>query len=279
MPPRERVYRTEAIVLRRRDLGEADRILSVYSLDRGKLRLVAKGVRRPGSRKAGHLEPFTRAQLLVARGRDLDLITQAEALEPHAALRSDLIRLGHAAYAVELLDRFTVEEGSHRPLYHLLRETLERLAAGASPAVALRFYELHLLEGAGFRPELERCVAGRERILAEDQFFSVEEGGVLCPRCGPGRPGARPISMAALKVLRHLQRSDWEAVEGLALRPAVLEELERVMEAHLTYLLERRLNAPDFLRRVRLLLQGAAGEWSSLAEPVADAPGAEAAPA
>lgn len=278
MPPRERVYRTEAIVLRRRDLGEADRILSVFSLDRGKLRLVAKGVRRPGSRKAGHLEPFTRVQLLVARGRDLDLITQAEALDPHAALRSDLIRLGHAAYAVELLDRFTVEEGGHRPLYRLLRDTLERLAAGASPELVLRFYELQLLDRAGFRPELDRCVAGQEKIRAEDQFFSAEEGGVLCPRCGPGRPAARPISMAGLKVLRHLQRSDWPAIEGLALRPAVWAEVERAMEAYLTYLLERRLNAPDFLRRVRLLLRGPSGEWASLAEAVADAPGAEAAP-
>lgn len=279
MPSRERVYRTEAIVLRRRDLGEADRILSVFSLDRGKLRLVAKGVRRPGSRKAGHLEPFCRTQLLVARGRDLDLITQAEVLEPHSALRSDLIRLGHAAYAVELLDRFTVEEGAHRSLYHLLRETLERLAGGASPALVLRFYELRLLEGAGFRPELERCVVGREIVRPEDQFFSAEEGGVVCPRCGPGRPAARPISMAALKILRYLQRSEWHAIVGLDVRPPVLAEVERAMELHLTYLLERRLNSPDFLRRVRLLLGGAAGEWSSLAEPVANAPGTEAAPA
>ena len=78
MISRERVYRTEAVVLRRQDLGEADRLLTVYSLDRGKLKVVAKGVRRPTSRKAGHLEPFTRVKLLLARGRELDIIERGE---------------------------------------------------------------------------------------------------------------------------------------------------------------------------------------------------------
>jgi DNA repair protein RecO (recombination protein O) len=271
MSPTERVYRIEAIVLRRHDLGEADRILSVFSPDRGKLRLLAKGVRRPSSRKAGHLEPFTRAHLLIARGRDLDLITQAEAIDPYPNVRADLVRVGHAAYAVELLDRIAVEEAGNQRLFQLLRQTLERLSEGAHPALVLRHYELHLLEAAGFRPELTRCVAGREEIRAEDQFFSPEAGGALCPRCGAGRPDARPISQAALRVLRHLQRSDFTLVADLALRPQVLSEVERVMEFYLTYLLERRLNAPEFLRQVRRLLQGAAESGSAVAEPTARA--------
>ncbi|MEX0787888.1 MAG: DNA repair protein RecO [Anaerolineales bacterium] len=275
MSLKDRVYRTEAIVLRRRDLGEADRILSVFSPDRGKLRVIAKGVRRPGSRKAGHLEPFTRVLLLLARGRDLDLITQAEAIEPYRELRPDLIRLGHAAYAVELLDRFTVEEGGHRILYTLLQQTLERLAAGSDPALVMRFYELHLLEATGFRPELNVCVHGKEEIQAQDQFFSPEAGGVLCPRCGPTQPDTRPISMSALRVTRHLQRSAFAEIENLAVRPAVQAEVERIMELTLTYLLERRLNAPDFLRQVRSLLQGAAGEWAPAAGTRAGAPSAE----
>jgi recombinational DNA repair protein (RecF pathway) len=95
MSGRERNYRAEAVVLRRRDLGEADRLLTVYSREHGKLQQVAKGARRPSSRKAGHLELFTRVQIQAARGRELDVITQAEALDLFSELRSDLTRPFH----------------------------------------------------------------------------------------------------------------------------------------------------------------------------------------
>src|SRR5215468_7426623 len=106
---RERTYRTEAIVLRRKDIGEADRILTLFTPQLGKVRAVAKGIRKPRSRKAGHLELFTCTRLLLAVGRDLDIITQAEGIEPYRPLRDDLLRSAYGAYMVELLDRFTPE--------------------------------------------------------------------------------------------------------------------------------------------------------------------------
>ncbi|MGD8605174.1 MAG: DNA repair protein RecO, partial [Anaerolineales bacterium] len=109
MSGRERVYRTEAVVLRRFNLGEADRLLTLYTLRYGKVKAIAKGVRRPKSRKAGHLEPFTHVQLMLARGRELDIITQAEAMDSYPQLREDLVRIGQASYVIELADAFTVE--------------------------------------------------------------------------------------------------------------------------------------------------------------------------
>src|SRR5512136_3333508 len=113
MPSRERVSRAEAIVLRHMDWGEADRLLWLFTRETGKIRAVAKGVRKPRSRKSGHLEPFTRVNLLLAQGRDLPIITQAEMIESHLPLRENLRRMGYAAYIVELLDRFTYEEGEN----------------------------------------------------------------------------------------------------------------------------------------------------------------------
>ncbi len=253
MPSRLRVARTEAVVLRRFDLGEADRILTLFSPDRGKLRAIAKGVRRPQSRKAGHLEPFARVRLMLARGRELDVITQAEAIDLYPDLRQDLVALGHAAYVIELVDRFTLEEGENRGLYHLIVRTLERLAAGDSPAAVLRYFELRLLDEVGYRPELFRCVSCGAEIRPQDQFFSPPEGGVLCPDCGAGRKGARSLSLAGLKVLRHYQRSTYAAAAAPAVRPEVHAEVEDVMQEYLTFLLERGLNVPRFLRRVREL--------------------------
>src|SRR3989304_1681077 len=95
MTSRERLYRTEAVLLRRPELGEADRLLTIYTPAHGKLRVIAKGVRLPKSRKAGHLELFNRVELLVARGRDLDVVTQADTADTFAGGRDDLMRLGH----------------------------------------------------------------------------------------------------------------------------------------------------------------------------------------
>ncbi len=245
------------MVLRRQDLGEADRLLTIYTPDRGKLRVIAKGVRKPRSRKAGHLEPLTRARLMLARGRELDIITQAEAVELYPSLRDDLIRLGQASYVVELLDRFTVEEGENPRLYDLLLNTLDRLAEGDEAPVAMRHFELRLLDLVGYRPELFKCLGCGAEIRPQGQFFSVALGGVLCPDCGRKEKDTYPISLAALKVLRYYQRNSYSVAAAAKIRPAVHSELNALMENYLTYLLERRLNSPAFLRRVRELAQRA----------------------
>lgn len=111
MSGRERSQRVEGVVLRHNDWGEADRILVLYTLEMGKIRVIAKGVRKVRSRKAGHLEPFTRVALLLARGRDMQIVTQAETLGAYLGLREDFLKTTYAAHVVELLDRFTFEEG------------------------------------------------------------------------------------------------------------------------------------------------------------------------
>lgn len=251
MQSRFRSRRVEAIVLRHADWGEADRLLWLFTRELGKLRVVAKGVRKPRSRKAGHLEPFTRASLQLAWGREMYIVTQAEAINPNIVLREDLVRMGYAAYVVELLDRFTYEEGESQALYRLLAETLDRLNEEADPAFAVRYYEVRLLEQVGFRPQLQQCVKCEKKIVAEDQYFSAALGGVLCPKCGAHYPGARPITLPALKTLRHFQRSSYGEAKRLRVSGAVDHELENLMGHFLTYLLERGLNTPAFLRQVR----------------------------
>lgn len=249
---RQHTFRLEAVVLRHSDWGEADRLLWIYSLEMGKLRAVAKGVRKARSRKAGHLEPFTRVNLLLARGRDLPLITQVETIEPYLALREDMAGITYASYVVELLDRFTYEEGESRGLYHLLVDTLERLAQLPEQRdLVVRYYEMRLLDLTGFRPQLFNCINCRREIQPEDQYFSNILGGVLCPRCGEHAEGVQPISMNALRYLRHFQRSPFPEAARAKLNAATNRELELLMQHYLTYLLERGLNTPPFLRRLR----------------------------
>jgi DNA repair protein RecO (recombination protein O) len=251
MPPKERSIRAEGIVLRHSDWGEADRILTIFTRQLGKVTAIAKGIRKPRSRKAGHLEPFSRTSMLLAHGRDLLILTQAEAIDVFEPLRQDLVLLGYTSYVIELLDRFTYEEGENRPLYNLLARTLLRLSRGDNPDLVTRYYEMRLLDLVGFRPQLVNCAQCGSVIQAQDQYFSAEKGGALCPACGRKDPAARPVSMTALKYLRHFQRCNYRQAARAQIPSVIFGEIENLMQHYLTYLLERGLNSPSFLRRVK----------------------------
>jgi DNA repair protein RecO (recombination protein O) len=251
MPREPRSFRAEAIVLKHSEYGEADRLLTLYTRQKGKLTAIAKGVRKMHSRKGGHLEPFTRVNLLLATGRSLYVVSQAEAIQAHTTLRDDLERVGYGSYVVELLDKFTYDEEENSAVFRLLANTLDRLSAGRAIELAVRYYELRLLDLLGFRPELHKCVVSEEAIQPEDQYFSARLGGAVSPQHGRGLKGAVPISMEALKYMRHFQRSSYAQAARAKVPAEVQRELEIIMQHYLTYLLERALNSPAFLRKVR----------------------------
>jgi DNA repair protein RecO (recombination protein O) len=251
MPKTEHTLKVEAVVLRHTDFGEADRMLVIYSRQQGKLRVVVKGARRLRSRKAGHLEPFTHVSLMLARGRDLWIVTQAETIDAYLPLRDNLVLTSQAAYVIELLDRFSYDEGANLGLYRLVCETLQRLSEGDDAFLVLRYYDLHLLDAVGFRPQLFHCVRCRTAIEPVDQFFLAEEGGVVCRVCGANQTGLKPISMQALKYMRHFQRSSYLEARRATVPVSVQSEIEALLNYYLTYTLERGLNTPRFLREVR----------------------------
>jgi DNA repair protein RecO (recombination protein O) len=248
---RERTFRTEAIVLRRHDFGEADRMLTLFSKEQGKIQAIAKGARKPQTRKSGHVELFMRTNFLIAKGKTIDIITQAELVEPYKLLREDLVRTTYASYVVELLDRFTAEEDHDLRKYNLLADGLGWFADSDNILLAARFYELRLLSLAGFQPQLFTCVSCAEPIIEQDQYFSAELGGLLCPNCRQADHRAQPISSSAVKVLRYLQTHAWDTVKALVLRRDLHTELEKIMNHYLVYLLERDLKSVDFLHRLR----------------------------
>ena len=247
-----RSFRVDAVVLRHSDYGEADRLLTMYTRQLGKTRAIAKGARKIASRKAGHIEPFTHVKLQLSKGRDMLLITQADTVDAYLPLREDLILTSQAAYVMELLDRFTYEGDTENPsTFRLLTETLSRLASKSDPWLVIRYYEMRLLDQMGFRPQLFECANCRCEIKAEDQFFSFRAGGVICPTCGRGLPNLRNISVDTLKYLRHFQRSSYTEASRARPRPEVQQEAETLMQGYFTYLLERELNTPGFLKKIR----------------------------
>ena len=253
MSPRGRLYKTEAIVLRTMDLGEADRVLTILTPRSGKLKVVGKGVRRTRSRMAGGLEPLSDVHLVLAVGRTFDVITSASLEDPHLGLREDLHSTAAAWYVAELADRFCEERADAHAAFVLLAQALAALDAPSdlvSRDVVARWFELHLLEAMGFRPELTRCIECDVAIEPGGNAYSAVAGGVLCGVAAHTALGARPISDDALKVMRHLQRSQLRDVIRLRLPTAVGRESERLLHATVSAVLERELRSRDFLEEV-----------------------------
>ncbi len=263
----QRSYPIEAIILKRTDIGEADRILTLFTPSRGKMHAIAKGTRRPVSKKAGHLELLNRSQLQMALGRNLDIVTQAEGRENFLHLRSELWHMTCGFYLAELVDRFVESSTLHLDIYALLLETLRYLDADAEALqqqraqgteftteqenehghtrLMLRYFELHLLSAIGYEPALQNCAHCASELQPEENGFKASLGGVLCPQCS--RFWERRLSLNALKVLRFLQRSKWIEASHLRLDAKLQAELEAVMHDLLRFHLERDLKSWSFL--------------------------------
>lgn len=247
-----RSFRVEAVVLKHYDQGEADRMLTVYSRQRGKLRALAKGVRKVHSRKAGHVEPFTHVSLQLATGRHWYVLSQAEAIDTYPRLRQELEQVGNASYVVEMLDRFSYEEEeSNSAIFQLLTDTLKRLDGGQDAFVTVRYYEMQLLDLLGFRPELHKCVVSKREIQPQDQYFSAALGGIVSPEAAKGLAGVIPSSIETLRYMRHFQRSSYTEAQRAQVPAKIQGEMETLMQHYITYLLERGMNSPAFLRRIR----------------------------
>jgi DNA repair protein RecO (recombination protein O) len=253
MSPRARLYKTEAIVLRGMDLGEADRVLTVLTPQLGKLRIIAKGIRKPRSRLGGGLEPFSDVHLVLAVGRTFDVVTQVALEDPHLGLRNDLHSTAAAWYLVELADRFCEGAADSHAAFLLLAQGLSALDAAPDEVgreTVARWFELALLDAMGFRPELSRCLECGAEIGPEGNVYSAPGGGVLGPECTDAALGGGPIGSEALKVMRHLQRTPLVDVLRLRLSPSTHREVERLLHATVSAVLERELRSRDFLEEV-----------------------------
>ncbi len=251
MPKPARVYKTPAIVLRQRKLGDADKIVTLYSASFGKIDAVAKGVRRITSRLAGHVEPLNHGNFMFAHGRNLDIVTQVQTIETFQPLRDDLDRLSRALYVAELVDRATEERAENFNLYRLLLNTLRRLAESSDLDFAVRFFEMQLLAELGYRPQLDTCAGCHRALPPSDVTWAPSVGGVVCSDCRPVDAPVRSLSPNALSVLRLLQKGDYQEIARLQLAAELADEIERVLRDALHFALERDVRSAAFLDTVR----------------------------
>ncbi|MDP6142367.1 MAG: DNA repair protein RecO [Dehalococcoidales bacterium] len=248
-----RNYQTEAVIIKKTKLGEADRILALYTPHLGKIHGVAKGVRRPRSKLSGHLELLTHSQISLIRGRNLDTIIGSQTISSFFELKSDLDLTSYALYTIELVNQFTADHIENKPLFRLLLETMQQLCQGGDNKLLLRYFELNLLELVGYRPQLMLCVSCRLPLKPVINSFWLSAGGMLCPSCTQSQPLIYPVSINGLKVLRLLQDCDYTTTGRLIMNQELTSELEQLMRSYLRYLLERELKSAAWLDSLKQL--------------------------
>ena len=229
------LYRDQGVVLRTIRLGEADRIVTFVTRGHGKVRAVAKGVRKTKSRFGARLEPLSHVSLLLYEGRELDIVTQAETLDHFRTIRDDLDRVARAVSMLEAVDQVAQEREPSPRLYQLLVGGLRALAASDNPLVPAAFF-WKLLSQEGAHPLLDQCATcGTADDLAA---FDLAEGGVLCRRCRRGVP----LSPEALVLLRRVLGGELAGALNEAPGPASVE-LEHLANRSMEHHLERRLRS------------------------------------
>jgi len=243
-----RTYQTEAIIIKKTKLGEADRIITLYTPTLGKIQGFAKAVRKPKSKLCGHLEIMTHSYVTLARGKNIDTIIGSQTQNAFPAIKNSLDLLSIGLYMTELISQFTPAEHEDEGVFELFLHSLERLSTSIDFGLLLRFFELHLLQQAGYRPELEKCVQCNTIPASGVHSFSPAAGGTLCKLCQKtGRYFSTAISWDALCTMRFIQEGDWNCVSNTPLDKSVLSEIELPLRNYIRHILEKDIKSLKWL--------------------------------
>lgn len=263
-------YKTEGIVLKGMPLGDRDRIVSLYTQDYGRLRLVARGVRKVSSKISGHLDTFNRVGITLSSGNTMGVITGGEVIESFNGLKNDLKTTARAFYLAELIDDFVVDESPNKLLYSLgiatLRalDSLSQLLSKAEKIDAtewdleliMRCFEIKLLICSGYSPELRICVVCNKPLIEESNGYSVGLGGIVGAACSLKTKSIRPISVPAIKTLRFLSETKIENLNRLRTSPALMDETQGFLQSFVQNIIERKVSASHLIDSINLMSQG-----------------------
>ncbi|MDI6821455.1 MAG: DNA repair protein RecO [Actinomycetota bacterium] len=260
------LYKTQGIVLKSIKLGEADKIITIYTNSRGKISAVAKGIRRTTSKFGSRLEPFTHVDLLVYQGRNLDTVAQAEIISSFKDIRDDLEKVEYGLAMLDLVDKITPDGEKDSQLFEFLLTVLGTLAKiKANLRLLLITFDIQLMSISGFHPSLFNCVVCGRHLSASSSRavptgrqakFSCELGGIICMRCNHTVPAGReadvnaiPISSQSIDMLNRLLFMDIEEISGIEIDQKVEEELFKLTQGYVNYHLQVRLKSRKYLSK------------------------------
>lgn len=243
-------YQTEAIILKNMDFKETDKLVTFLARKEGKVRAIAKGIKKAGSSLRGPTQPFCHSRIHLSRGRELDLITQGKIIDFYGNIREDLNKMLQAAYLAELLDKSLVEADPHPRLFDTTLSVLQYLEVESFSPLVMRWFEMRLAGELGYRPGLDRCINCHQVTCGV--LFSVSDGGILCDQCASGKIGEGiRLDGETLAVLRALDRKELRLLGRVRVSDRTLNVLELLLEKYLEYHLERRFNVKGIIKTIK----------------------------
>lgn len=235
----EETYCTKTIILGRTAFREHDSKVIVYSLDKGKLDLVARGAKKIKSKLAAHLEPLNLTEIMVVRGKQFDYIGAASSQNCFRSIKEDLAKLVVAGKAINIFNKLVKAEEVDKEIFSLLKEFLEILDSRdlkINNGLEADFFNLKLLTQLGYKPELYNCVICNNKITPNKNSFDLAKGGLICNRClNNKKDNILTISDNCIKILRVVVKSNFSQLSNLKIDSKLEEEVKNVISSFYQY--------------------------------------------
>jgi len=226
-------YKYQGIILNKRDVGEVDRIYTIYTLEGGKIRVLGKGVRKPNAKLAGNLESVTQAEIFVAKSKGLGKITGSIAVNNFPNIKSDFDLLNKVFYVFKILGKIISEEEKDEKIFNLLEKYLAGMDAFGIDENKADILTLGLLfkvlDEMGYRLEVEKCVHCEKKLLPENNYFSVSRGGILCSSCAKLENNKTKVSNESIKLIRIFLKNKIENLSKLQVERRDLDNLKIIL--------------------------------------------------
>lgn len=241
----------EGIVIKTKDYGETNKIVTIFSINLGKFSAVAKGAKKPKSRMAAVTQPFILGQFLIYPSKGLGSVQSGDILDSFRKIREDIVKTAYAAFAAELTDKLLENQDPDPYMYDQFVRTMHWISDEADADIPIMMYELKLYQKAGFAPVVDRCVhCGRTEGLTA---FSVAEGGVLCRSCAGGNEDAVVLSEKLIRLLAIFASTGLERVGKISMKPENIRLIRQLLDAYYDQYGGYYLKSRKFLSQLDLL--------------------------
>ena len=244
------LYKTEGIVLKSMEYEEADKIVTIYTKDYGKITAIAKGVRKTKSKFGSSLEILTHSNFLIYKGRNIDIVSQTEILESFFSTSKEVIKFAFAVNCVEVVNRLTEEQEINIGLFNLLKEVLHYLKGSNDPKLLTLSFKWQTISILGYRPSLDHCCRCNKSV--EDQkeiYFNIKEGGLVCNNCiAKDKEGCVKVSLYFNKLVRKILNTPLSTISNATIPVKKMKELEKITDLYIAYHSEKSFKTDRFLK-------------------------------
>ncbi len=250
-------FSTEAIVLKRRNFGEADKLVTFFTKKKGKITAMAKGVRKVSSRRAGNIEQLNHVTIFLHSTRGMPILTEAAEVANFASIKEDLEKLSLSYILLELVDQFLDEGQENQEIFDLLLKTLHAINTTndmEKVQLLLSSFQIKFLSSVGYLPQLNHCVKCNQKLEQENNFLSPHLGGLIDEACSRETLISKPVSVNSIKTMRFLETKAVETITKLVLDVKTVRETASLLHFYTTFFLEKDLNTLEFATQVSQIL-------------------------